>query len=285
VRMLGEEFYRLAGNVAPSLILLTDPVEYEKEFGRPLNENHFNKTHPDARELAERYFDGWDGNTDPPPRKGDVKLVDWSPDADRSTVLAILHSHSKESAEKCKKLADELVNNGKAADFIRDYLKHANPWEATTREFEAADFIFEIVLSAACYGQMKRHRMSTQLVQEYDPSLGYTYPPSVIETGLKDEFEALYKHTSEVYHELAKYHRTAAQYVLTNGHRRRMLVKANSRELYHISRLREDAHAQWDIRNVSGDMLALAREKAPHTMMLAWGKDKFLEKKRELMSE
>jgi thymidylate synthase ThyX len=47
--------------------------------------------------------------------------------------------------------------------------------------------------------------------------------------------------------------------------------------------LREDAHAQWDIREVSGDMLALAREKAPHTLMLAWGKDRFIQKKSELL--
>jgi thymidylate synthase ThyX len=62
-----------------------------------------------------------------------------------------------------------------------------------------------------------------------------------------------------------------------------MLIKANSRELHHISRLREDAHAQWDVRKITGDMLALAREKSPLSLMLAWGKDRFPEKKRELL--
>lgn len=46
----------------------------------------------------------------------------------------------------------------------------------------------------------------------------------------------------------------------------------NGRELYHYSRLREDAHAQWDIRNIAHRMLAALREKAPYTCMLTGGK-------------
>jgi thymidylate synthase ThyX len=129
---------------------------------------------------------------------------------------------------------------------------------------------------------MKRHRMTTQLLQGYDPALGYTYPPSVLETGLKDTFERIYDRTSEAFLDLRERYPHAAAYVLTNGHRRRMIVRADARELYHISRLREDAHAQWDIRQVSGDMLALAREAAPLTLMLAFGKDVFGERKSAL---
>ncbi len=285
VKTLGDEFYRLAGNVAPSLILLTDPVEYEKEFGRPLNNDYFIKTRPNVRKLTANILENF---SDLPvnynfPSRGEVKLIDWTREADKATVQAILYSHSQASAETCMAIADKLIREGSAKDLIGGFLKYSNPWEAATREFEIPDFTFEVVLSSACYGQMKRHRMSTQLIQRYDPELGFTFPPSVIETGLKKEFEANYRQSSEAYYELMKYDQVAAQYVLTNGHRRRMLVKANARELYHISRLREDAHAQWDIRDVSGDMLALARDKSPLSLMLAWGKDRFLEKKKELL--
>ncbi len=282
VRALGDEFFKLAGDVAPSLILLSDPVEYEKEFGRKLDESYFKKTKPDAIQRVYGLLDCYARVTPDFPTRGDVKLVDWTKDADRATIQTILHSHSLASAETCQTVAGELIEKGTAKEFIRDYLEHSNPWEAATREFETVDFTFEVVLSSACYGQMKRHRMNTQLVQEYDTLLGCTFPPSVIEVGLKDEFKENYDRTSEAYQELACIHREAAQYVLTNGHRRRMIIKANARELYHISRLREDAHAQWDIRDVSADMLALAREKAPLTLMLAWGKDQFTEKKNEL---
>jgi len=124
--------------------------------------------------------------------------------------------------------------------------------------------------------------MTTQLLQGYNPELGYTYPPAVLETGLKDTFERIYDRTSEAFLNLKERHPRAAEYILTNGHRRRMIVGTDARELYHISRLREDAHAQWDIRQVSGDMVGLAREVAPLTLMLAYGKDVFGEKKEEL---
>ncbi len=287
---LGEEFYRLAGAIAPSLILLTDPSEYEKEFGRPLSEDYFTETHSCAREIvaefAREFKQDQTVDISPYSEKNDVKLINTSSEPDRSLLIAIVHAHTSEPSEYCAQMADHLLQNReKAENLIKGFLKHSNPWEAATREFEIVDFTFEIVLSAACFGQMKRHRMTTQLVQPYDPELGYTYPPSILEAGLTDDFERLYEETSETFYRLKKVHTPAAQYVLTNGHRRRMLMKADARELYHISRLREDVHAQWDIRQVSAGMLARAREKAPLTLLLAYGKDVFEEKKKEIFSD
>lgn len=68
-----------------------------------------------------------------------------------------------------------------------------------------------------------------------------------------------------------------AQYILTNAHRRRVLMTVNARELYHISRLREDAHAQWDIQIVSAEMSKLAKKKLPLAFMMIGGKDKYPE--------
>ncbi len=288
-RNLGEEFYRQAGAIAPSLILLTDPVEYEKEFGRPLVEDYFTETHPHAEKVIKDILQGFRDIPDTTdhsfPASGDVKLLGSTPDPDHATLQAIIHAHSRESAEVCSLVARRLLDDGDGAERVfREFLRFSNPWEAATREYEIAGFIFEIVLSAACFGQMKRHRMTTQLLQGYDPSLGYTYPPAVIEAGLKDSFERIYNRTSEAFEQLKEKHPHAAEYVLTNGHRRRMIVRADARELYHISRLREDAHAQWDIRQVAGDMLGLAREAAPLTLMLAYGKDVFEERKSDLFT-
>ncbi len=288
-RDLGEEFYRQAGAVAPSLILLTDPVEYEKEFGRPLVEDYFTRTHSHTETIIDEIVQGYrdiPGESEPPfPSSGGVKLLETSPDPDHTTLQAIIHAHSREPVESCARMARRLMEEGeRAKQVIREFLRFSNPWEAATREFELAHFTFEVVLSAACFGQMKRHRMTTQLLQGYEPSLGYTYPPSVIEAGLKDSFERIYDRTSEAFTRLKGNHPRAAEYVLTNGHRRRMIVRADARELYHISRLREDAHAQWDIREVAGDMLDLARETAPLTLMLAYGKDIFEEKKSDLFT-
>ena len=67
----------------------------------------------------------------------------------------------------------------------------------------------------------------------------------------------------------------AAPYILTNAHRRRVLLRANARELYHIARLREDTHAQWDIQNVSKALSACAKKVMPFTFSLTGGKDRY----------
>ena len=66
-----------------------------------------------------------------------------------------------------------------------------------------------------------------------------------------------------------------APYILTNAHRRRALIRVNARELYHISRLREDSHAQWDINNISRAMSEAAKKVMPLSFALIGGKDKY----------
>ena len=70
---------------------------------------------------------------------------------------------------------------------------------------------------------------------------------------------------------------TSITSVLTNAHKRRVLFKINLRELYHFSRLREDQHAQWDIRQTALQMSELIREKLPLASALLAGKDRFSE--------
>jgi thymidylate synthase ThyX len=88
--------------------------------------------------------------------------------------------------------------------------------------------------------------------------------------------------TDETYHALKKATGPAADYVLTNAHRRRVLLKVNARELYHISRLREDATAQWDIRDIAARMSALAKKVMPLTCLLLGGKDLYPETYRRV---
>jgi thymidylate synthase (FAD) len=73
----------------------------------------------------------------------------------------------------------------------------------------------------------------------------------------------------------------AAGYALTNAHRRRVIFSASGRELTHLSRLRLDSNAQWDIRRLAGRMISLAREACPGLMQFAGGKDQFAELREE----
>ena len=117
--------------------------------------------------------------------------------------------------------------------------------------------------------------MSTIISQEYNPQLGVTIPPSIKAIGEEKKFKDVMRQTQNAYEQIRKKTPQAAAYVLTNAHRKRVLMKLNAREMYHLARLRADAHAQWDICNLTKKMLRQAKEAMPLTLMMACGKDNF----------
>jgi thymidylate synthase ThyX len=128
--------------------------------------------------------------------------------------------------------------------------------------------------------------MATILPQAYNPVLGYTTPPSVQEVGLEDAFQEVMFASTSMYHDLVQCGLPlVAPYVLTQAHRRRVLVKMNARELYHFSRMRQDGHAQWDIREIANRMVGIAKRVCPLTMSLACGKDVFEQRKVALLEK
>jgi len=124
--------------------------------------------------------------------------------------------------------------------------------------------------------------MSTIITQEYDPSLRLTIPESILETGFEKKFCEIAKESEELYEKVKNVSKDAAPYILTNAHRRRVLFGVNARELYHVSRLREDSHAQWDIRNITAKMRELAEEAMPLTVMTIGSKEIYPEKYKKL---
>lgn len=140
--------------------------------------------------------------------------------------------------------------------------------DTVPRQWEFFTALFQLVVSSSAYAQLKRHRMCSRLVSVYDPVLGVTVPPSIVLAGLKEEFLQGVESAREYSGSLG----TLYPYMLTNAHRRRVVMGINGRELYHFSRLREDEHAQWDIRSVAGRMLRAVGARAPLTCMLTGGK-------------
>ena len=123
--------------------------------------------------------------------------------------------------------------------------------------------------------------MATLVTQDYDPALDVTVPPSIAAVGMEKPFREMMARTEETYETIRRAVPLAAPYILTNAHRKRVLMKMNARELYHIARLRADRHAQWDIRRLTEGMLACAREVMPLTLLMAGGKDGFAEAYRQ----
>ena len=155
------------------------------------------------------------------------------------------------------------------------------PHDCVPREFELISLTFEAEVSAACFGQLKRHRMMTLLNQEYSIENGAIVPPSISDAGLGGLFRDEVQQSFKLADEIRKKIPLLTPYLLTNAHRRRVVMQVNARELYHFARLRSDSHAQWEIRMLSDKMIEEAKKLWPNVMMLACGKDRFEEVYRE----
>jgi flavin-dependent thymidylate synthase len=257
-----QKLYTATKDIAPSLIRYTQATDYDK-FTRQNLRNQtadFLKKHP--------------SETDGSKKLPAVHLAFVSPSADNRTAAALLFCSSNLNYSQCLSQANSMALKEKKALF-KTAFANLQVHDAVLRELENVDLQFELILSSSCFAQLKRHRMSTIIAQNYNPRLGVTVPPSIKAIGQQKAFLEIMLHTQNAYEQIRKKAPSAAAYVLTNAHRKRVLMKFNARELYHLARLRADAHAQWDIRDLTEKMLQQAKKVMPLTIMMACGKDKF----------
>ena len=263
VRKLGKELYDQVVAIAPSLILFSEPTDYERG------------TYPRVREFAQTFM------VPAFPRRprnfialsaSDVALVDYTQNADNKLLAALMHSGSNASYAECMSRTEKQTLARKK-EILKLACQDMQAYDTALREFEHLSLTFELVLSASAFAQLKRHRLMTVTCQPYSPNLGWTIPQSVAEVKEHKPFKDVLVRTEETYERIAAVAPPVAQYVLTNSHQRRVLATVDARELYHIARLRQDAAAQWDIRDIACRMVEQARHVMPLTLLLACGKD------------
>jgi flavin-dependent thymidylate synthase len=259
-RLYSEQLYEATKDVAPSLIRYTDATPYDR------------LTRQNLKTCAEKQMPGKSAESKTSP--ADVKLVSCTLDADIKTAAALLFSASNFRYDRCLSLAAGLTARNLKRLF-KTAFENVQSYDAALRELENVDLQFEMIMSASCFAQLKRHRMATLITQDYDPALGVTVPLSVRAVGRQKAFLDVIRKTNSVYERIRQKNPAVAPYVLTNAHRKRVLMKLNAREMYHVARLRTDMHAQWDIRMLSEKMLRQACRVMPQTLMMACGKDEF----------
>jgi thymidylate synthase ThyX len=281
-REFAKKIFDEAAKYAPSLIQLADAdIFRQRNPGQELDDNNYKNTRQNLRALVERTIAANRAHMDPPVIAYDCKVREnvalyRNNSADERVIAAILFANSKEIFANCLSLANHLGHAGQARNFVLEALASMGPYDKVPREFEAeGGLAYEIVISSCGFGQLKRHRMMTLLPQDYDTSLGITVPKNVEDAGAAGELRDVCDRSAELYNEFLQRYGKAAEYCLTNAHRRRALVGINTRELYHFSRTREDGHAQWEIRGIAGKMSELAKEVMPASTVLLGGKDKF----------
>jgi len=261
-RKYGHKLFEATGSIAPSLVRYTEATEYDSRTREALREKVRDTVLPAIKKTKKERA--------PKP----ATLIHVTPDADNRVIASLVHTSSNFPMKKCMALIGAMKAKEKK-EIIRTSLRHMKPYDPPLREFENVGLHFELIVSASCFAQLKRHRMATIVCQEYEPDLGITVPPAISDVGMERAFREVIGKTDDVYERIRRVAPVAAPYVLTNAHRKRVSIKVNARELYHMARLRADRYAQWDIRDITEHMLALGRKAMPLTLMLATGKDHF----------
>ncbi|HON58892.1 MAG TPA: FAD-dependent thymidylate synthase [Smithella sp.] len=260
-REYSEQLFAATKDIAPSLIRYTQATDYEKLTKENLRQS--------VQALLQNLRRPQEAR-----KPAAVRLAFCSPSADHKVAAALLFASSHLDYARCLKQVNQMTMKEKKALFKTAFAS-LQAHDAVLRELENVDLQFELVLSSSCFAQLKRHRMATIIAQEYNPRLGVTVPPSIKAIGEQKNFMNIMTQTQKAFEQIRLKAPRAAAYVLTNAHRKRVLMKFNAREMYHLVRLRADAHAQWDIRRLTQKMLMQAKKVMPLTLMMACGKDSF----------
>jgi flavin-dependent thymidylate synthase len=267
-RQYSRLLYDAAHKVAPSLVRYTEPTPYDLETRGALRMEA-------RRILDEMAVSGSAPGKEAAKGAGElVRLVAATPAADEKIAAAILQGATSLSLAECLRVAAAMDAPARQRLF-KTALRQMKVYDVAPREFEHAQLTFELTISATCFAQVKRHRMAAITTQPYDPALGVTVPPSVAAIGMEGPFRELCGRSEALWEKIGQQAPEAAAYILTNAHRRRVLMTVSARELYHLARVRADRHAQWDIRETAERMTAQGREVMPLALILATGKDGF----------
>jgi flavin-dependent thymidylate synthase len=258
IQELGKHLYQRVKNVAPSIILFYQANDYDQ------------RTYIDLQKYSKKIVLK---NGD---FRNEVNLEDYTKNGDELILAGLLFHVKKGNFQDCLKVIKRMSVKEKI-EFYKEACKYLELYDALPREFELVNYIFSLIVSAGCFGQLKRHRIMTLISQDYEPELGIIIPPSIKEIKMDGEFKKVIEETERLYRKIYKISPMAGSYILTNAHRKRVLISLNLRELYHIVRLREDPTAQWDIRNIARAMSEAAKKVTPITTLLLCSKSDYPE--------
>lgn len=199
-----------------------------------------------------------------------VKLLQYTGNPEQTVALAAKLCYSDATIEK---LSEGLTEES-TAKFIKRLMSmgHQSP-------IEHASFTFGIEgVSRAFLAQITRHRIASFSVksQRYvsaAENFNYIVPPAV--EGLGEEAVHQYEEQMDTMRgwyadwqeKLGGKNETSnedARFVLPNASETKMVLTMNARELLHFFNLRCCFRAQWEIREVAWQMLALVSEVAPN---------------------
>ncbi len=203
-----------------------------------------------------------------------VRIVDGKIPAENDILATLLYEHSNGSFSHCRRMIDSLTKE-QTARLWKDLFEGIEPWHKMPRAFEMIDLSFELKMSEACWGQFKRHRMSTMIKKKHGGDNDPVIPQGILTVGREENWRLLITQAKRFSDELQLRLPAIIPYTRLNACSVTVLTRMNLREIYHFVRLRSDKHAQWEIRELSDGLCSLLRELFPNATRFLAGKSDF----------
>lgn len=177
-------------------------------------------------------------------------------------LAAVLYRFGDDSYQVC---LDQVLNMTEAEkqSLVDAMFADMTDFDVPIRELEYADMTFSLIMDQGAYFEFKRHRMMTQTVQDLTTRLGYALPKAITEAGFEDRYREAMQAAADMYEKLAAWNPQVAAYVVPNAFNRRVLCRANLRELFHFIKLRCAKNAHFSIQRVGRGMLEQVRPYFP----------------------
>lgn len=244
--------------------LLSHPLEELQEIGRAVREeaakviptlikyaaenSYRMETEKVLRETGSAY-----STSGREPEKRAVRLVSAPEQAEARLVTAILYPYGNSSYEQLRARVGRLTAEERAG-IIDEYLKRRGPHDQPLRALEDLVYTFEILVDFGAFRDIQRHRMATQLPQEFTAEHGYNVPPEIVEFGLEEPYRASMESARGAFEEIRKTCPLEAPYVLPLAYRRRVLFTWNLREMFHFVQLRSARQGHASYRAVAQEV-------------------------------
>jgi thymidylate synthase (FAD) len=201
-----------------------------------------------------------------------VILLAHTPEPEKLVAQAAKLCYSPSTIEELR----EKIEKNDQQKFVKKLasMGHMSPIEHISFSFGVEG------ISRVCTHQLVRHRLASysQQSQRYvgkhskktGGSFEFIVPPSVVEAGKKEWFEARMAEIQKWYDELVealgdKGESTYedARFLMPNAAETKIVITMNARELLHFFKVRCCNRAQWEIRDMAIEMLRQVRQIAP----------------------
>jgi thymidylate synthase ThyX len=196
-----------------------------------------------------------------------VRLLRWRQDAEDEIVAGALYPHAGVSLDDIRKTVRELSGERREELFRAAVGARRNRRHHPGREWESADYEFEVVSDYGAFRDLQRHRLLTIEWQPLSPRLGYEVPAEAQQAGVAADWLQAVERAEVAYHRVASDSPAQASYLTTLGHRVRYLMRMNAREAMHLIELRSSPQGHPSYRRVAQQMHQLIRDVAGHRLV------------------